>query len=47
MIDRRDVLKGAVATLTTAIFTGRVKGANDHVAVASRNLNSGQLTRLK
>jgi hypothetical protein len=34
MIDRRDVLKGAVATLTTAIFTGRVRGANDRVAVA-------------
>jgi predicted dehydrogenase len=33
MMDRRDVLKGAVATFTTAIFTGRVRGANDRVAV--------------
>lgn len=33
MIDRRDVLRGAVAALTTAIFTGRVKGANDRVTV--------------
>jgi predicted dehydrogenase len=33
MIDRRDLLKGAVATLTTALFTGRVKGANDRVTV--------------
>jgi predicted dehydrogenase len=33
MLDRRDILKGAVATLTTAIFTGRVKGANDRITV--------------
>jgi predicted dehydrogenase len=34
MIDRRDLLRGAVATLTTALFTGRVKGANDRISVA-------------
>ena len=34
MIDRRDILKGAVAALTTAIFTGRVRGANERIAVA-------------
>jgi predicted dehydrogenase len=33
MIDRRDVLKGAVAAFTTALFTGRVKGANDRVTI--------------
>lgn len=33
MIDRRDVIKGAVAALTTAIFTGRVKGANERITV--------------
>ncbi len=33
MIERRDVLKGAGAALTTSLFTGRVKGANDRVAV--------------
>lgn len=33
MIDRRDVLKGAVATFTTALFTGRVRGANERIAV--------------
>jgi predicted dehydrogenase len=33
MIDRRDVLKGGVAALTTALFTGRVRGANERVAV--------------
>ncbi len=33
MIDRRDVLKGGVAALTTALFTGRVRGANERIAV--------------
>jgi predicted dehydrogenase len=32
MIERRDVLKGAGAALTTSIFTGRVKGANGRIA---------------
>ncbi len=31
---RRDVLRGAVAALTTSLFTGRVKGANDRISVA-------------
>jgi predicted dehydrogenase len=30
---RRDILTGAGAALTTSIFTGRVRGANDRVAV--------------
>ena len=30
---RRDVLKGAGAAFTTSLFTGRVKGANDRIAV--------------
>ena len=33
MIGRRDLLKSGAAALTTAIFTGRVKGANDRIAV--------------
>ncbi|HXW03897.1 MAG TPA: Gfo/Idh/MocA family oxidoreductase [Vicinamibacterales bacterium] len=33
MIDRRDVLKGAVGAFTTALFTGRVRGANERVTV--------------
>lgn len=33
MIERRDLLKGAGAALTTSIFTGRVRGANDRIAV--------------
>ena len=32
MIERRTILKGATATLTTSLFTGRVKGANDRIA---------------
>jgi predicted dehydrogenase len=31
---RRDILTGAGAALTTAIFTGRVRGANDRISVA-------------
>lgn len=33
MIERRDILKGAGAALTTSLFTGRVKGANDRIAL--------------
>ena len=33
MIERRKILMGAGAALTTSLFTGRVKGANDRVAV--------------
>ena len=33
MIERRSILKGAAAALTTAIFTGRVKGANDRITI--------------
>src|SRR5690242_21697009 len=33
MIDRRTILKGAAAALTTALFTGRVKGANDRISI--------------
>jgi len=32
-IPRRDVLAGAATALTTALFTGNVKGANDRIAV--------------
>src|SRR5574339_35573 len=32
MIERRHLLKGAAAALTTSLFTGRVKGANDRIA---------------
>jgi predicted dehydrogenase len=34
MNDRRDFLKGAGVALTTSLFTGRVKGANDRPRVA-------------
>src|SRR2546421_5536350 len=34
MNDRRDFLKAAGTALTTSIFTGNVKGANDRLAVA-------------
>jgi len=33
MVDRRQVLSAASAAFTTSLFTGRVKGANDRVAV--------------
>src|SRR6516164_887955 len=32
-IQRRDLLSGAAAAFTTSLFTGRVRGANDRVAV--------------
>jgi hypothetical protein len=31
---RRDFLKTAGAALTTSIYTGRLKGANDRIAAA-------------
>jgi len=34
MPDRRDFLKFATAALTTSIFTGQIRGANDRVAAA-------------
>ena len=34
MTERRDFLKGAGAALTTSLFTGAVKGANDRISVA-------------
>jgi predicted dehydrogenase len=34
MTERRDFIKGATAALTTQIFTGAVKGANDRISVA-------------
>lgn len=33
MIERRNMLKGVAAALTTSLFTGRVKGANDRIAL--------------
>ena len=33
MNTRRDLLSGAAAAFTTSLFTGRVRGANDRVAV--------------
>jgi len=47
MIERREILKGAGAALTTSLFTGRVMGANDRIAtghigigaMGSSNLN--------
>ena len=32
-IPRRDLLSGAAAAFTTSLFTGRVRGANDRIAV--------------
>jgi predicted dehydrogenase len=52
MIERRNILKGAGAALTTALFTGRVKGANDRIAVGFIGLgamgsgNLGHVMRL-
>ena len=34
MSDRREFLKTAGAALTTSIFTGNVRGANDRIRVA-------------
>lgn len=33
LVNRRDVLTSATAALTTSLFTGRIRGANDRVAV--------------
>lgn len=40
MIERRDLLKGAGAALTTSLFTGRVKGANDRIAIGHIGLGA-------
>jgi predicted dehydrogenase len=40
MIERRDVLKGGVAAFTTALFTGRVRGANDRIALGHIGLGA-------
>src|SRR5712692_923423 len=32
-VSRRNVLTAAVATFTTSLFTGKLKGANDRIAV--------------
>ena len=40
MIDRRDVLKGAAAAFTTSLFTGRVRGANERIAIAHIGLGA-------
>ncbi len=40
MIERRTILKGAGAALTTSLFTGRVKGANDRIAVGHIGLGA-------
>lgn len=40
MVDRREVLKGAVAAFTTAFFTGRIRGANDRVTVGHIGLGA-------
>jgi predicted dehydrogenase len=40
MIERRTILKGASAALTTSLFTGRVKGANDRIAVGHIGLGA-------
>src|SRR5215210_746203 len=40
MTERRNILKGAGAALTTSLFTGRVKGANDRVAVGHIGLGA-------
>lgn len=39
-MERRDILKGAGAALTTSIFTGRVRGANDRIAVGHIGLGA-------
>ncbi|MBS1810643.1 MAG: Gfo/Idh/MocA family oxidoreductase, partial [Acidobacteria bacterium] len=40
MIERRTILTGAGAALTTSLFTGRVKGANDRIAVGHIGLGA-------
>ncbi len=40
MIDRRNMLKGTAAALTTSLFTGRVRGANARIAVAHIGLGA-------
>src|SRR5690554_2229972 len=51
MIERREIIKGTGAAPTTSIFTGRVKGANDRIAIrhiglgAMRSSNLGHVMR--
>jgi predicted dehydrogenase len=40
MIERRTILKTGGAALTTSLFTGRVKGANDRIAVGHIGLGA-------
>ena len=47
MKDRRDFLKATGAALTTSIFTGRVSGANDRVAVAFIGMGRQGIDNLK
>lgn len=47
MIERRDILKGAGAALTTSLFTGRVRGANDRIALAHIGLGAMGSSNLK
>jgi predicted dehydrogenase len=47
MKDRRDFLKATGAALTTSIFTGRVRGANDRVAVAFIGMGRQGIDNLK
>jgi hypothetical protein len=42
-MDRRDVLKGAAAAFTTALFTGRVHGANDRLLPSATSANRSSL----
>ena len=47
MIDRRDILKGSAAALTTSLFTGRVRGANARIAVAHIGLGAMGTSNLR
>lgn len=46
MIERRGVLKGAGAVLTTSLFTGRVRGANDRIAIGHIGIGAMGTTNL-
>ena len=46
MTDRRDFLKSAgAAALTTSLFTGKVRGANDKIAAAFIGMERSALHR--
>ena len=45
MIERRHLLKGAAAALTTSLFTGRVKGANDRIATGHIGIGAQRESR--